>query len=228
MSEPLEERLREGLRKAAAFEPRTAQARARFERLSQRRRARARIRTASLAAVGATLMLALVGGVGFTKDLRDRLGLGEASTDWNVGIISGDEANEEPEQRDSAGKAEQDPLTEEEMSAVDSKPSGPQTSTDGKGGGGSTRDGNTGTGDTATGGESGSKGTAGANGQDASGAEGDTAESGTGGDACVAKSGDSDPGQGTTQPSGEGGAAGETDTGAAPAPSPSPSTGQTC
>lgn len=227
MSEPLEERLREGLRKAAAFEPRTAQARARFERLSRRRKARARIRTASLAAVGATLMLALVGGVGFTKDLRDRLGIGEGSADWNIGIISGDEANEAPEQPNPADKADADSVTEEEMSAVDSKSSGGQTSTEGKGGSDSTKDGTAGTGASATGGESGGEGAAGTGGQGASGAKGDTA-AGTQGDACVAGSGDSDPGQATTQPSGEGGAAGEADPAAAPAPSPSPSPGQTC
>ena len=121
MSESLERRLRDGLQKAAAFEPRTAQARARFERLSRRRQAKVRVRTASLAAVGATLAVALVGGVGFSNELRDRLGLGDGSGVCNFGT-AGSDGNETPEEPQANGKTGPDSVAEEDMSSVDSKP----------------------------------------------------------------------------------------------------------
>lgn len=103
MSDPLERRLREGLKQAAAFDPRTAQARARFERLTARRRRRSKIRTAAVAAVGATLVLAMVGGVGFTKGLGGRFGFGDGAGDWSIGVTgdqgpgrSGDKAANNP------------------------------------------------------------------------------------------------------------------------------------
>jgi hypothetical protein len=220
MSEPLEQRLREGLARAASFEPRTAQARARFERLTRRRRLKTRIRTASLAAAGATLVLATVGGVGFTKDIRDRLGFGDPSGSWSIGINGADE--------DSATKDDGGDPSESGAGAVEGDAKSPVEDSNPKDGagaaassnGGSVANGDAGAGGNAAAGEGGTKGTTGT-GSQGSGAPGVTDWSDTGLDACPDIKESPAAGQSTeAAPSDEGGAAGAPETSATPTPSP--------